>query len=72
MVGTVEASAGTRRIGTCISCAKGASMTDLYSCATCKENSATAADAVRSHRLSERHCLDYLTDFPISGLFPAL
>ncbi|KAH7707053.1 Tripartite motif-containing protein 13 [Aphelenchoides avenae] len=45
MVGTVEASAGTRRIGTCISCAKGASMTDLYSCATCKENSATAADA---------------------------
>ncbi|KAH7702126.1 hypothetical protein AAVH_30729 [Aphelenchoides avenae] len=45
MVGTVEASAGTRRIGTCNSCANGASMTDLYSCSTCKENSATAANA---------------------------
>ncbi|KAH7689577.1 hypothetical protein AAVH_40424, partial [Aphelenchoides avenae] len=45
MVGTVEASSGTRNIGSCNSCAKGAPKTDLYSCTTCKENSATAADA---------------------------
>ncbi|KAH7695136.1 hypothetical protein AAVH_37809, partial [Aphelenchoides avenae] len=45
MVGTVEASSGTRSIGICNSCTKGAPKTDLYTCTTCKENSATAVDA---------------------------